>query len=71
MSGLCGTEMRDVGYGTEKIEDEAAKAFPDARMERMDLDTTRSRTAYERNYTPFCLGRHQSAHWHTDGDQGP
>ena len=51
-----GTEMRDMGYGTEKIEDEAAKAFPDARMERMDLDTTRSRTAYERIIHRFASG---------------
>lgn len=48
--------MRDMGYGTEKIEDEAAKAFPDARMERMDLDTTRSRTAYERIIHRFASG---------------
>lgn len=51
-----GTEMRDMGYGTEKIENEAAKAFPDARMERMDLDTTRSRTAYERIIHRFASG---------------
>ncbi len=43
-----GTELRDMGYGTEKVEAEAMRLFPEARIERMDLDTTRSRTAYER-----------------------
>ena len=43
-----GTELRDMGYGTEKVEAEAMRLFPEARIERMDLDTTRSRSAYER-----------------------
>lgn len=44
----CGhTELRDIGYGTEKIEAEARQAFKGARTLRMDLDTTRSRSAYE------------------------
>lgn len=44
----CGdTELRDHGYGTEKIEEAAQTVFPKAQTERMDLDSTRSRTAYE------------------------
>lgn len=35
------------GYGTERIEDVLANIFPEARVARMDLDTTRSRSAYE------------------------
>ena len=35
------------GYGTERIEDLLATLLPEARVERMDLDTTRSRQAYE------------------------
>ena len=35
------------GYGTERIEDLLAEVLPGARVERMDLDTTRSRRAYE------------------------
>ena len=35
------------GYGTERIEDELKMLYPDARVMRMDLDTTRSRTSYE------------------------
>lgn len=42
------TQLRDIGYGTEKIESAANTVFPDAHTERMDLDTTRSRTAYEK-----------------------
>ncbi len=38
----------NVGYGTEKIEHELQRLFPTARIGRMDLDTTRTRTSYER-----------------------
>ena len=43
----CGGEMKAVGFGTERIEDEIQSLFPAARVLRMDLDTTRSRSAYE------------------------
>jgi primosomal protein N' (replication factor Y) len=53
----CGsTELRDVGYGTEKIEESIQQLFPMAKTERMDLDTTRSRTAYERIIQKFQQG---------------
>ena len=42
------TNMVDKGFGTEKIEDELRGFFPQARIARMDLDTTRSKTAYEK-----------------------
>lgn len=42
------THMVDKGFGTEKIEDELRGFFPQARIARMDLDTTRSKTAYEK-----------------------
>lgn len=35
------------GYGTERIEDVLKNIFPEAKVARMDLDTTRSRSAYE------------------------
>lgn len=54
----CGdTELRDVGYGTERIEEAVATVFPEARTLRMDLDTTRSRPAYERIIDDFQAGR--------------
>lgn len=42
-----------VGYGTERIEDEVAAQFPDARITRMDLDTTRNKDNYENIITEF------------------
>ena len=50
------TELRDIGYGTEKIEAAVQACFPEARVARMDLDTTRSRTAYEKIITDFQQG---------------
>ena len=52
-----GTDLRGRGYGTEKIEDQLRALFPEARIARMDLDTTRSRNAYERLIGDFASGR--------------
>lgn len=52
-----GTDLRSRGYGTEKIEDAVRDIFPEARVARMDLDTTRTRNAYERIITDFAAGR--------------
>lgn len=41
-------QLKTRGLGTEKIEDEIAKLFPQARVARMDLDTTHSKTAFEK-----------------------
>lgn len=51
------TELLGRGYGTEKIEDRVRELFPDARIARMDLDTTRSRNAYSRIINDFSGGR--------------
>ena len=40
-------DLSGKGYGTERIEDILQDVFPSARVVRMDLDTTRSRSAYE------------------------
>ena len=54
----CGsTELKGRGYGTEKIEDRIREIFPEARVARMDLDTTKTRNAYERIITDFAAGR--------------
>lgn len=45
------------GYGTENIEEQIRNIFPEARVARMDLDTTRTRNAYERIITDFSLGK--------------
>ena len=50
----CGSQdLRDRGFGTEKVEDEIKALFPQARVARMDMDTTRSKTAYERMIRDF------------------
>lgn len=50
----CGSRnLRGRGYGTEKVEDYVMELFPDARVARMDLDTTRTRNAYERLISDF------------------
>lgn len=51
------THLRDIGYGTEKIEAAVEACFPEARTARMDLDTTRSRSAYERIIADFQSGQ--------------
>ena len=43
----CGGEYKAIGFGTERIEDEIQALFPDARVLRMDLDTTRNRSSYQ------------------------
>lgn len=54
----CGsTDLRGRGYGTEKVEDEVRMLFPEARVARMDLDTTRTRNAYERLIGDFSSGK--------------
>ncbi len=53
----CGsTRIRTVGFGTEKIEDDLKIYLPDARIKRMDLDTTRSRYSYQQIIQGFDTG---------------
>ena len=52
-----GADLRNRGFGTEKIEDDIKVLFPDARVARMDLDTTRTRTAYECIISDFEQGK--------------
>lgn len=51
------TNLRGRGYGTEKVEDLFEELFPDAKIARMDLDTTRTKNAYERIIQDFSLGK--------------
>lgn len=39
--------IETIGYGTERVEDEIATLFPDSRITRLDLDTTRNKSSYE------------------------
>lgn len=49
--GMPAIELQ--GYGTEKIEEEVSQLFPEARVVRMDLDTARSRKAFEQIISDF------------------
>lgn len=53
------TELRTMGFGTEQVEEEIATFFPSAKVERMDFDTARTRTAYERIIADFEKGKTQ------------
>ena len=50
-------ELQMIGSGTEKIEEETLQLFPDIKVERLDFDTARTRTAYERILSDFEAGR--------------
>ena len=52
-----GTHLRGRGFGTEKIEDQIMELFPEAKVARMDLDTTRTKNAYARIIEDFAYGK--------------
>lgn len=55
----CGSKrLKLTGIGTQKAEDEAAALFPNARILRMDADTTYSRYAYENSFRAFERGEY-------------
>ena len=52
--GACGSrKLKMIGFGTEKIEDELAIYLPNANVQRMDFDTTRSKNAYANIISDF------------------
>ncbi|PIF01494.1 MAG: primosomal protein N' [Maribacter sp.] len=52
--GACGSKTLDTkGFGTEQVEQEFQRLFPDAKVGRMDLDTTRGKHGYEKIITAF------------------
>jgi primosomal protein N' (replication factor Y) len=56
--GKCGSNrLKMLGFGTEKIEDELAILFPDKTIQRLDLDSTRSKYAYENILNDFGDGK--------------
>jgi primosomal protein N' (replication factor Y) len=48
-----GASLETKGFGTEKVEEDLRLIFPNAAVERMDFDTTRTRSAYERIIADF------------------
>ncbi len=61
LPGNCPTcssaRIKTVGYGTEKLEEELKMFFPDANIQRMDLDTTRAKSSYETIIESFAAGK--------------
>lgn len=53
----CGGKLNYTGFGTQKAEEELAKLFPEARILRMDQDSTATKDAHEQLLTQF--GRHE------------
>jgi len=53
----CGsTKLNTVGFGTEKLEEDLKLMFPEARIQRMDLDTTRRKFSYQKIINDFEQG---------------
>lgn len=56
---ICGGKrMRKMGFGTQTLEEALAEAVPDARILRMDADTTMSRYSYEEKFSAFARGEY-------------
>ena len=53
----CGGKLQYRGFGTQKVEEELAKLFPEARILRMDQDTTAAKDAHEKLLAKFA--RHE------------
>ncbi len=51
-----GTQLRNVGFGTEELEEELTILFPQAIIQRMDMDTTRNKYGYQRIIEEFEEG---------------
>ncbi len=56
---FCGdTHFRRMGFGTQTLEEALVQAVPEARILRMDADTTMSRSSYEQNFAAFARGEY-------------
>ena len=53
-----GSHIKLTGLGTQRVEDELVRLFSDARILRMDTDTTFSRYAYEEKFAQFAAGEY-------------
>ena len=54
----CGGRMKYTGFGTQRVEEEIAEKFPEARILRMDLDTTQKKNAHEQMLEAFARGEY-------------
>ena len=54
----CGGKLRYTGFGTQRVEEELAELFPDARVLRMDQDSTGRKNAHDRMLARFAAGEY-------------
>lgn len=54
----CGGKVRYTGFGTQRVEEELAELFPDARVLRMDQDSTSQKNAHENMLAAFARGEY-------------
>lgn len=55
----CGSKMiRYTGVGTQRAEEFLKDSFPEARILRMDTDSTLERDSYEKNFADFAMGKY-------------
>ena len=54
-----GTDLRTMGFGTERVEEELSLLMPDVKTDRLDFDTARTRSAFERIISDFEKGKTQ------------
>ncbi len=55
----CGNEtLRFLGTGTQKLEEELSMIVPEAKILRMDTDTTQSKNSYDKKFTAFSNGEY-------------
>jgi primosomal protein N' (replication factor Y) (superfamily II helicase) len=58
---VCGNhDLKMLGFGTEKIEEDVRNLFPGVQVQRMDLDTTRQKSSYQRIISDFESGEIQA-----------
>lgn len=56
---FCGSpHLRKMGFGTQRLEEELSELVPQARILRMDADTTMSRYAYAEHFAEFRAGKY-------------
>ncbi len=54
----CGGKLRYTGFGTQRVEEELAQLFPQARVLRMDQDSTSQKNAHEKMLSQFARGEY-------------
>ena len=52
----CGGKLRYTGFGTQRVEEELTELFPEARVLRMDQDSTGQKNAHDRMLARFAAG---------------